>query len=85
MVVGDFGRVEHLFTLFQRRATQGLEQDGIFVGYTVEDGVAFRINVVAQESGVHTWISRDFLLVERLDELQCQVGRERKLAVAFHL
>ena len=85
MVVGDFGRVEHLFTLFQRRATQGLEQGGIFAGYAVEDGVAFRINVVAQESGVHTRISRDFLLVERLDELQGQVGRERKLAVAFHL
>ena len=45
----------------------------------------FGIDVITQESRVHTRISSHLLFVERLDKLQGHVGRIAELLVAFHL
>ena len=44
-----------------------------------------RVNILAQIGGIHTRISSHMLLVERLDEFECLVGRVTERLVALHL
>ena len=85
VVVSHLRRVKHLLALQQLGPAQGHEQFAVERGDAVEDGAAFRIDVVRQVGRVDTWVGGDLLLVERLDELQGEVGREAEFLVAVHL
>ena len=84
MVVRDLRIIEHLLRLRQGSSLQRCGP-GLIPPQPLQDGRAFRIDVIAQEGSIYTRISRDLLLVERLNGLQRVVGRVGKLLVALHL
>ena len=84
VVVRDLRIVEHLLRFCQGSSLQRCGP-GLIPPQPLQDGRTFGIDVIAQERGIYTRISRDLLLVERLDGLQRVVGRVGKLLVALHL
>ena len=52
---------------------------------SLEDVRTFRIDIVAEEGRIDTWIGREFLLVETLYGLQGLFGRHTELTVAVDL
>ena len=67
MVVGDFRIVEHLLWFIQLGT--GKRSCQCFVWFqTCQNAGTFRVNIVTQESSIHTWVGGNFLFVERLDK-----------------
>ena len=74
MVVGHLAVVKHFLALGQLAQRQhGSRQIGIR-HHGLHDARNLRIDVVAQVSGIDTWIGGEFLLIEALDEVQCHLG-----------
>ena len=95
MVVGHFGRVEHLLALGQFLAARlheplhqwqvFLHTEGASLAHAVEYLRALGVDVVRQVLGVHTRIGSYFLLVEALYEFEGHVCRIAELLVAVYL
>ena len=84
MVICHFGGIKDLLRLRKWPSLKRLGELLVALQTSKRLGT-FRIDVIAEEGGVHTWIGGELLLVEQLDELQCLLGRVAKLSVAIHL
>ena len=84
MVVGDLTVVEYFLALLQWLALDTLHQREV-LPQAIEYLRAFGIYVIGQEGGIHTRVSGELLLIERLYKLQREVGTEAVLVVALHL
>ena len=94
VVVGYLAVIENLLALRQLLAggCELLDERQVFLltGYlclahTIQNLRTFRIDIVCEKLGIYTRIRGIFLLVETLDELQCNIGRVGKFLVAIHL
>ena len=84
MVISHFRVIEHFFRFGYFGSQQWLRQRFI-IADSLQNIRNFRVNIVAQIGGIHTWIGGYLFLIETLNGFQRIVGREAKLFVAFHL
>ena len=84
MVVGYFAVVKYFLGLGQLVSKHWLGKSCVRL-HGLHDARDLGVDVVAQESGVDTWIGRDFFLIKRLNKSQGLVGTVTKLFIAFHL
>ena len=84
MVVGHLAVVEYLLRLEERFPGQCARINGI-IFQSLQNFRTLGIDVIAQESGIHTRIGGHLLFIQRLDELQGHVGRVAEFLVAFYL
>ena len=84
MVVRDLAVVKYLLALAQRFTLDALHEWEV-CPQSVEYLRTLGVHVVGQEGGIYSRIGGEFLLIERLYELQGKVGAEPILLVALHL
>ena len=84
MVVGNLLVVEHLLR-FHKRLAEQRHCERLIVAQSFKDILALGVDIIAQVCGVDTRIGCHLLLVERLNCLQCLLGRETELLVAVYL
>ena len=84
MVVGHLARIEHLLALQKFLAAQRSDKT-LIITKSRKDLRTLWVNIIAQECSINTRICCEFLLVERLDQLQCLVGRIAEFLVALNL
>ena len=84
MVIGHFRIVEYFLRFRQMLSLQRCGQRFVSA-QSLQDTWTFGVNIIAQESSIYARICSHLFLVERLDKLQCFVGRIGKLPVALHL
>ena len=83
MVIGNLRGVEHTLALWEW-FNEGSYERIVFL-QPIHDGRTLGVDVVRQELGVYTRIRGEFLLVERLYDIEGCFGRETELFVAVHL
>ena len=84
VVVGDFRVVEHFFRL-RNLVCQNRSCECSIRRKSFQHSRNGGVDVLAKICGVDTRVGGDLFLVERLNEFQRFVGRERKFLVALHL
>ena len=84
MVIGYLRIIKHFLRLYEWLSFEQCSP-GFIRFQTFQNVCTLRINVITQESGIHTRISGNLLFVQRLDETQGFVGRITELLVAFYL
>ena len=84
MVVGHFGRVEHLLRLWQLFPFQWFGKRLIST-YAFQNDGAFGIHIIAEILGIYTRIGGEFSLVQPLYDVQCLFGAHIEFPVAIHL
>ena len=83
-MVRHFRIIKYLFWFRQRRTIQRGSQYFV-ITKPFQNTRTFRINIVAQKSGINTWICSYFLLIKRLDQFQCFIGRIGEFLVTLYL